>query len=463
MGGRPFDGACDRQTGHRNRLVAAPPSRGAMARARLALLALLLTVQGAVSQGGGGEETLSGTLNLEAPLLVEEGTTVVLLPGTLLTGSSRVEVRGTLEARGTLESPVRITVPVLVENGTLRLRNASVWSVPGIAILAQGGNVTLADATVYANGAGLDARDANVTLRNVTFREHQGPALLLRGAGAANASGLSFSANAENLVYEPGANGTLRLAGSTLLAPTTRTASLTLRPLLGADETARVTTERNTFGGGDVGIRIAGPGVRLTSVDDAFLGTRVGLALDAGEADLTRATFETQDRAFDAAEGARISLTDPRFAAAVAPVPASAPEASRPAPWWLLLVGLVAAGGTVAWARSRSRAPAPPEAEPPAPAPPPPVVLGPLSEVERRILLDVVANAGSAQAAVAQRLGMTRQALHYHVKKLEARGFLLKEARGRETRCSVPPHVAAALRESVSVTGATHAGAVEKA
>jgi predicted transcriptional regulator len=65
--------------------------------------------------------------------------------------------------------------------------------------------------------------------------------------------------------------------------------------------------------------------------------------------------------------------------------------------------------------------------------------------MERRILDDVLAHAGTAQAAVAARLGLSRQALHYHVKKLEARGLLSKTPEGRETRCEVTPLGRAAL------------------
>lgn len=63
----------------------------------------------------------------------------------------------------------------------------------------------------------------------------------------------------------------------------------------------------------------------------------------------------------------------------------------------------------------------------------------PLSPQEARILLDMADHPGTPQSAVAQRLGLSRQALHYHVKKLEGRGLLTKLAKGRETQCFVRP------------------------
>ena len=59
----------------------------------------------------------------------------------------------------------------------------------------------------------------------------------------------------------------------------------------------------------------------------------------------------------------------------------------------------------------------------------------PLRPQEVRVLRDLLQHPGTPQSAIAQRLGLSRQALHYHVKKLEARGLLTKITKGRETHC----------------------------
>lgn len=71
---------------------------------------------------------------------------------------------------------------------------------------------------------------------------------------------------------------------------------------------------------------------------------------------------------------------------------------------------------------------------PPAGAAPPDTGT-PLRPQEVRVLRDLLQHPGTAQSAIAQRLGLSRQALHYHVKKLEARGLLTKVTKGRETHC----------------------------
>lgn len=56
-----------------------------------------------------------------------------------------------------------------------------------------------------------------------------------------------------------------------------------------------------------------------------------------------------------------------------------------------------------------------------------------LRDLERQIYDTILANPGSAQSHIAQRLGLSRQALHYHIKKLEKSGFITKVPSGRET------------------------------
>ena len=59
----------------------------------------------------------------------------------------------------------------------------------------------------------------------------------------------------------------------------------------------------------------------------------------------------------------------------------------------------------------------------------------PLRRMEQVVLDEIRAHPGRAQAEVAQALGLSRQALHYHVKKLEQSGLVVKVTRGRETLC----------------------------
>ncbi|HVL49326.1 MAG TPA: winged helix-turn-helix transcriptional regulator [Candidatus Thermoplasmatota archaeon] len=58
-----------------------------------------------------------------------------------------------------------------------------------------------------------------------------------------------------------------------------------------------------------------------------------------------------------------------------------------------------------------------------------------LRKIERDVFEDIAANPGSTQARIAERLGLSRQALHYHIKKLERMGYISKVAQGRETYC----------------------------
>ncbi len=60
-----------------------------------------------------------------------------------------------------------------------------------------------------------------------------------------------------------------------------------------------------------------------------------------------------------------------------------------------------------------------------------------LRGVEREIYDYMGANPGTTQSDIAKALGLSRQALHYHVKKLDKRGFLRKVTQGRETLCYV--------------------------
>lgn len=413
-------------------------------RRALGLALLVLTVQASLAAA----QELTGAIFVETALVVGEGETMVLGPGASLSGPGSVEVHGRLVARGTGEAPVQLAVPLRIHpNASADLRHVRLWGVDGAAVTLRGGNLTLVDALLEANGLGIDATDARVTAQNATLRDHATGGARLAGATQAAFANATFAGNGHNVLFEPADGARLDVLDSTMSAPALAVPSLHVRSNLTGDERASVVTRRVAFEGGDVAVRVEGAGVSLSSTDDVFSRVRVALDLDETEASVTRARFDSLERDVDAGPQARLSFTDVRFtpAAVAAPLPAPAAPPALSG-WWALLVGIVAAGGTLAWARARLRA-APAPAEPEAP---PPDLATPLSPTERRILVDLAAHPESAQAAIAARLGMTRQALHYHVKKLEARRLLRKTAQGRETRCTIAPGVEPILRESVS-------------
>jgi len=145
---------------------------------------------------------------------------------------------------------------------------------------------------------------------------------------------------------------------------------------------------------------------------------------------------------------------------------APAPVAPAKWSWWVLGAAIAALAGAAVLAPRLRRPRAPRHAglralgpaPPPRDAPRTPDLRTPITGIERRILADVIAHPDTPQRAVADRLGYTRQALHYHVKKLEARGLVTKLVEGRETRCRVPPGVASML----STAGETHTDSQEK-
>lgn len=398
---------------------------------RLAVL-LALTVFLTV---GAAQEPVTGAIFVDPGLEVNEGETLVLGPGAVLTGPGRVEIRGTLDARGTPGAPVQLAVPViLLGNGSATLRHVRAWGVDEAALTVQGGTLTLEHVVVEGNGVGVHVARGVLVATNLTLREHADAALRLGPGAEATVRAASFASNARHV----DANGSrLALLDARLDAPTAPGPALLAR-----DADAR--TRNVTFDGGDVAVRLEGPHARLASTDDEFLRVRVALQLAEGEANLTRPRFATLERDVDAGPDARLQFTDARFTPAIVAAPHPPGGFTVPA-WWVLGGALVLGTGGVAFARLRPR-PAPPAPPPEPPAPPaPPDLSAPLTDIERRILRDVAAHPGTAQAAVAQRLGMTRQALHYHVKKLEARRLLRKEAHGRETRCTIAPGVEALL------------------
>lgn len=433
-----------------------------MAAARVVGLLVVL----ALASTAAAQTRLSGPLNVDPALIVEAHETLILDPGSVLTGNGSVLVHGRLELRGEPGSRVHVGVPIVVlGNGSVLLRHTRLADVAGTALELRGGAAQLLDVTFAGNGRGIATDPKNATTldaRRVVLREHAAEALLLLGPANATLSATSFTANGANIVMSPAPGASLLLADSLLATPTRLDASLHVRSTLAAGEAATLRTMNATLDGGDTGVRIEGPGMRYESADDDFLRLRLGVRLDEGEATLVRARFESTPQETQVGPAARLTLTDVRAAPAATLAPAPAPAADLRVPAMAALA-LALVGGTslVILLRRRGTRPHAPAAGS-TPAPEPPRQVGPLTPVERRVLEDVDAHPGTAQAAIAERLGMTRQALHYHVKKLEARGLLRKDAHGRETRCTLAPGVGDALRDAASVTRGTHADGQEK-
>jgi predicted transcriptional regulator len=86
---------------------------------------------------------------------------------------------------------------------------------------------------------------------------------------------------------------------------------------------------------------------------------------------------------------------------------------------------------------------------PPAEAAPDPEA-EPLLPKQAALLEFVRANPGTSQARVATALGVSRQALHYHVHGLAERGLLAIEHHGRSTRLSLAQGTGARLRRCMA-------------
>jgi predicted transcriptional regulator len=100
-----------------------------------------------------------------------------------------------------------------------------------------------------------------------------------------------------------------------------------------------------------------------------------------------------------------------------------------------------------------------------------------LREAERQIYELILGNPGLPQRTLATRLGLSRQSVHYHIKKMETAGFITKVPNGRETlifategavapglapigsaaeAVSVPPHAQADTAAAATGVGATN-------
>lgn len=440
-----------------------------------------------------------GPLHLEEPLVVAAGDTLTIGPATLVTGSARIEVWGALRILGNRTAPAELSVPVVLRgNGTSHVEEARLWGVNGTALEVAGGQLVVRNVTFEASTRGIQAGgEAFVDAQDVVMRGHSGEAVYVhegaalrlrranvtengRGATVFSTSGLRiedsrFSENGQHVVVDVGPwsrqEGELAFVrndfGPVLPAPV-QLPSLLLRhePPVSPDAGGwrLVLLEDNRVHDGAVGLRAEGRGLLVESRGDRLDGNRVGLSVQLATVDFDRATFGNDVDVEGMGDVRYGSVTYLRASGA-----AETPDAPNLWPFLALgCAGLVGAGALlfVPALRRLGRRPAgaaaprgtaspaarsAPDAAPePEPAPetgdaPAQSASPTLTAQERRILDDIAAHPGTPQRAVADRLGLTRQALHYHVKKLEARGLVRKTAQGRETHCEVPAEVLALL------------------
>lgn len=442
---------------------------------RAAVVLLLVLLAGAV---GAEDVPVRGTLTLDEDLVVDRGDALVLAPGTLVVGPGRLVVHGALRAEGTAAQPVRIATGVILDGDPSVLVSTRLLGVDGAALTVHGAEVRLFEVAFDDVGTGLVADGgSDVSLRGGRFRGATGHPIDVDG-GRLRFEDVLFAANARpaRLVASDGAD--LGLANATFAAEGLEIAAV---------GSGRVEVATSLFTGGAAGIRVVGDGAAVvTSASNRFVGVPVAFAVDGDRVALSsggdrfdgcRAAVQGDDRATVteatwlggctlraatavAAEGARypvavgvglvvlllvvgaglapaarrMFLKDlppegrARLLAALGPDACSAREMAR-------ALGLPAGGALRALEEAAGRGEAVrTESGDFAAVPAPPPERGP-SPTERRILHEIQTRPGRAQSDIAESLGLSRQALHYHVKKLEKEGLVAKVVRGRETLC----------------------------
>jgi hypothetical protein len=431
----------------------------------------------------------AGASKLDTDLVVAANETLHIGPGTSILGSGRIVVHGALDVEGSPTSRVEISVPILLDgNGSSRFVDAHLWGVNGTALTLRAGNLTLERVAFEGDDVGLDASGGGtLEARDVLFRAERVASATVAGLSSASFVNATFEDGGLGVALDAASNATALVAecdfernlqhatvhlgagpstvrferdrfgpAASTSAPGTAALTLSGPPADGAPRV--VSLANDTFLQNDVSLRVSGQGFSVDSAHDVFLGSRIGVALDAANVALRNDTFQTSVRDVDGAASSIVLTEGDSFTPPVGgAIPAAAArDAAGGVPGWAF-PAVLAVGATVgAVALLRRRRPAAPSLEGPPAAEPPaataPDLATPLRPLERRILEDLVANPGSAQSAVAARLGLSRQALHYHVKKLEARSLLRKEARGRETRCFAAAGVAEALTPEATDT-----------
>lgn len=459
-----------------------------------ALLVLLVLTVPSAAQAGNLE--LSGSYPLTEDLVLGPGDTLTIHAGAFVSGPARILVSGVLIIDGSPTDRAEVTVPiVLAGNASSSLSNARLWGINSTALTIRGANVTLSGVAFEGNGVGLDASDVpRLVVRDSLFRAHASDAARVTGASDVlmeNVSfedgqlGLSLTLDDSSTViirdsnFERNAQHALVLLGAgpadvrfervTFGPPSAGAAgalpALTLRgPAVPDGTPRRVTLTNDSFLAGDTALRVEGAGFLVESSFDKFVRNRIGVSLWGANVTLRNDSFHELEHDIEGAASSTLRIVDVVFTpSAVAPVATESPAVGL-APWALpVVLALVATGGALALLR-RKAPPMPSPAAKPAPLPVLADLPASLRPLERRILEDLLATPGSAQSAVAFRLGLSRQALHYHVKKLEVRGLLTKTAHGRETKCFAAPGVAEALAAGGSSPPAvTQQGSEEKA
>lgn len=494
--------------------------RRALLLALICALGPSLTVLGSAQ---GDAYDWSGELSFDETAYVGPGETLRVAPGTSINGTARIEVQGSLVVEGSAEQPVEFSLPVvLLGEGVSSFRHTRFIDVNETALNVSSGEALLENVTFEGNlRAMLVTGNGRAIVRDGAFRDHVDEAILVEGASvveisssmlARNGRALAvysasrveiarseFSSNGQHVLVDLwpwSVEGSFAFSGNAFLAPAPAAAPLPGIHLRhdrsAAGQPARVVEMRdNRIEGAAIGLRAEGRGIIVESVNDTFIGNSLGVSSQLATVTLRRPTFgNSRD-----VDGTSITLEDPTYLQEGVVVP---PVQSAPRAWipWAVAgaaVVILAAGGGFAVSRARrstgSPASPPPLAAPrttpmrpaheasgPSPPPADPAPRGaaptlgappargadlaaPVSMLERRILEDILAHPGTSQRAVADRLGYTRQALHYHVKRLEARGLVDKTMEGRETRCAVPQEVARML----STPAVTQTGSHEKA
>ena len=464
----------------------------------IALLLLPLLASPAAAEGPFQE----GAHDIPDTLVVGPDDTFVLGPGTSLAGRGSLEVHGRLEARGEPGWPVQVAIPIrLLSDKAHVVSHARLWGVNGTAVHVENGTLRLDDVLFEAGGTGLDLAGAAVAQgANVTFRAHADAGLSVGPQARADLSNVRFEDNGVGARVLPG--GTLRLeavraAGNRLhldaqVAPPAADGPRVL--LLGADVGAtgpggtmgiRLRAAPGAvpssapgfmlFGGrvhdAAVGLQATGPDLRVRVEGAAIEGNGVGLSLSQAAVELKDVRLGNA-RDVEGGETSQVVLENVTRLPGPEAAPAGAASTGA-APWpawvpWVAMASVLVVAGAILWTARAPRpaplvvpapavtplppvedAPDPGDAqEAPAPSPPPlAAAASGLGMQERRILADIVANPDTAQAAVGERLGLSRQAVHYHVKKLEAKGLIRKTTKGRETQCRAVEGAASVLAE----------------
>ena len=381
---------------------------------------------------------------------------------------------------------------VSLENGTLRLDRV-LFEAGGVGldlagpVSAEGADVTFLGLAEAGLSVGPEAR---AELSRALF-EDNGEGARVRAGGALLLSDARAKGNRAHVLADvapPGPEGPRVVLRDADLGATAQGSEGGLRLRAASEEeNASVSAPGVLVAGGRLhdaalAVNASGRGLRVRIEGASIEDNVVGVALAQATAELKDVRLGNV-RDLDAPSSLLLLENVTYVPRPQADAAAGGAPAPVPWPWyvpWLAMLGVALVAGAILWtspwtpyawrARTRRRPPpqphapawrsplappppAPPEAPPmddaeeaPGPAAPPPVVApGDLGAQERRILADILAHPDTAQAAVGERLGLSRQAVHYHVKKLEAKGLIRKTTKGRETQCRAEPGAAAAL------------------